>query len=262
MTDWQKQRSERNARLNASSHYASGKIVPPGVQPDRAAGLAVTLASPAVDQDLLVTSGGVSTGDEDYVRNAIEQLGSLHFWQLAIKPGRPVALGRVGGVPLIGLPSNPVPVVVTFDAIARSLILKLAGATPTSPQLFPVRAGFAHPRNRSGVSIFAPALNTMAPGSSRSNTRTTALEFCPRSRARTGSRSLARRSPVLPPARRRFHAVLRGDWMSGSRPNLPLSADRLPEITSSCDSTMGATTEFTPTADRYRPAVKTERARP
>jgi molybdopterin molybdotransferase len=117
-----------------------------GVQPDSAAGLAVTLAWAAGDHDLIVTSGGVSTGDEDHVKNAIEQVGSLHFWRLAIKPGRPVALGRVGGVPLIGLPGNLVAVVVTFAAITRPLILKLAGATPISPQLFPVRAGFAYPK--------------------------------------------------------------------------------------------------------------------
>jgi molybdopterin molybdotransferase len=68
----------------------------------------------------------------------------LHFWRLAIKPGRPVALGQVGGVPLIGLPGNPVAVVVTFAVLARPLILKLAGAAASVPRLFTVRAGFAY----------------------------------------------------------------------------------------------------------------------
>ena len=115
-----------------------------GIQADCAAVLADTLARTAIDHDLIVTSGGVSTGEEDHVRNAIEQLGSLYFWRLAIKPGKPVALGQIGTVPLIGLPGNPVAAFVTFVTIARPLILKLAGAAPAPPKLFPVRAGFAH----------------------------------------------------------------------------------------------------------------------
>ena len=115
-----------------------------GIQADCAAVLADTLARTAIDHDLIVNSGGVSTGEEDHVRNAIEQLGSLHFWQLTIKPGKPVALGQIGAVPLIGLPGNPVAAFVTFVTIARPLILKLAGAAPAPPKLFPVRAGFAH----------------------------------------------------------------------------------------------------------------------
>jgi molybdopterin molybdotransferase len=115
-----------------------------GIRPDREAALADTLAAARVGHDLIVTSGGVSTGEEDHVRTAIERLGSLHFWRLAIKPGRPVALGQVGGVPLIGLPGNPVAAVVTFAVLARPLILKLAGARAAAPRLYPVRAGFAH----------------------------------------------------------------------------------------------------------------------
>jgi molybdopterin molybdotransferase len=120
-----------------------------GIQPDRAGALADALASAAAGHDLIVTSGGVSAGEEDHVKPVIERLGSLHFWRLAIKPGRPVALGQIGGVPLIGLPGNPVAVVVTFVVIARSLILRLAGATPAPVQLFPVRAGFSY-RKKTG----------------------------------------------------------------------------------------------------------------
>jgi molybdopterin molybdotransferase len=115
-----------------------------GIQADCAAVLADTLARTAIDHDLIVTSGGVSTGEEDHVRNAIEQLGGLYFWRLAIKPGKPVALGQIGTVPLIGLPGNPVAAFVTFVTIARPVILKLAGGAPAPPKLFPVRAGFAH----------------------------------------------------------------------------------------------------------------------
>ena len=80
-----------------------------------------------------MTSGGVSTGEEDHVRTAIERLGRIDFWRLAIKPGRPVALGQVKGVPLIGLPGNPVAAALTFAMLARPLILRLAGAAASAP---------------------------------------------------------------------------------------------------------------------------------
>ncbi|HEY1261015.1 MAG TPA: gephyrin-like molybdotransferase Glp [Stellaceae bacterium] len=115
-----------------------------GIAPDREAALADMLAAAATGHDLIVTSGGVSTGEEDHVKAAVERIGSLHFWRLAVKPGRPVALGQLRGVPLLGLPGNPVAAVVTFAVLARPLILKLAGASPALPRLYPVRAGFAH----------------------------------------------------------------------------------------------------------------------
>jgi molybdopterin molybdotransferase len=120
-----------------------------GINPDRADSLGDTLAAAAAGHDLIVTSGGVSTGEEDHVRAAIEKLGRLDFWRLAIKPGRPVALGQLGGVPLIGLPGNPVAAALTFAILARPLILRLAGAALASPLSFPVRAGFAY-RKKAG----------------------------------------------------------------------------------------------------------------
>jgi molybdopterin molybdotransferase len=120
-----------------------------GIYPDREAALADALAGAGAGHDLIVTSGGVSTGEEDHVKSAVERLGTLHFWRLAIKPGRPVALGQVNGVPLIGLPGNPVAVIVTFIVLARPLLARLAGATPRVPRLFPVRAGFSY-RKRPG----------------------------------------------------------------------------------------------------------------
>ncbi len=120
-----------------------------GIQGDRAAGLADALAAASADNDLIVTSGGVSTGEEDHVRAAIEKLGRLDFWRLAIKPGRPVALGQLNGVPLIGLPGNPVAAALTFAILARPLILRLAGAAMTPPLTLPVQAGFSY-RKRAG----------------------------------------------------------------------------------------------------------------
>jgi molybdopterin molybdotransferase len=115
-----------------------------GIRPDREAALADALATASAKHDLIVTSGGVSTGEEDHVKPAIERLGRLHFWRLAIKPGRPVALGQIGNVPLIGLPGNPVAALVTFVVLARPLILKLAGAAPCPHRLFSVRAAFSY----------------------------------------------------------------------------------------------------------------------
>jgi molybdopterin molybdotransferase len=115
-----------------------------GIRPDCEAALGDTLAAARAEHDLIVTSGGVSTGDEDHIKPAIERLGSLHFWRLAIKPGRPVALGQIGGVPLIGLPGNPVAVIVTFVVLARPLILRLTGAVASAPRHFRVRAGFGY----------------------------------------------------------------------------------------------------------------------
>jgi molybdopterin molybdotransferase len=115
-----------------------------GILPDRFAAIRDALAEAARAHDLVLTSGGMSTGDEDHVKEAVEALGRLHFWRLAIKPGRPVALGQIGRVPFVGLPGNPVAVMVTFARIARPLVLRLAGAAPTPPPLFSVRAGFAH----------------------------------------------------------------------------------------------------------------------
>jgi molybdopterin molybdotransferase len=119
-----------------------------GICADRAEGLVDKLAAAAAGHDLIVTSGGVSTGEEDHVRAAIEKLGRLDFWRLAIKPGRPVALGQVRGVPLVGLPGNPVAAALTFAVLARPLILRLAGAHEPQPRTFPVTAGFSYRKRR------------------------------------------------------------------------------------------------------------------
>jgi molybdopterin molybdotransferase len=119
-----------------------------GIRPDREVALADTLAGAAAEHDLIVTSGGVSTGEEDHVRAAIERLGRLDFWRLAIKPGRPVALGQVKGVPLIGLPGNPVAAALTFAILGRPLVLRLAGVVAEEPTRFRVRAEFAYKKRQ------------------------------------------------------------------------------------------------------------------
>ncbi|MBR0660241.1 molybdopterin molybdotransferase MoeA [Neoroseomonas oryzicola] len=99
-----------------------------GILPDDREHTAQALAAAAGHHDLLLTSGGVSTGEEDHVRAAIGTQGRLVFWRLAVKPGRPAAMGVVAGTPVVGLPGNPVAAVVCFLHLARPLLMRLAGA--------------------------------------------------------------------------------------------------------------------------------------
>ncbi len=115
-----------------------------GILEDRFETIRDALDDAARHHDLIVTSGGMSVGEEDHVKAAVEALGSLHFWRLAIKPGRPIGLGQVGAVPFVGLPGNPVAVMVTFMRIARPMILRLGGCSEVTPNVFQVRADFAH----------------------------------------------------------------------------------------------------------------------
>ncbi len=132
------------ALLRAMVTRAGAEVVDLGILRDEPAGLARSLAEAAASCDLVLTSGGVSTGEEDHVKAALEQVGDLAFWRIGIKPGRPVALGRIGSVPFIGLPGNPVAVFVTFAFVARTLIARLAGTAPVRPAALPVRLGFPY----------------------------------------------------------------------------------------------------------------------
>src|SRR5882724_4338367 len=115
-----------------------------GILKDDRAVLAVALKQAASAHDLILTSGGVSTGEEDHVKAGVESVGSLVLWRMAIKPGRPVAMGIIGGTPLIGLPGNPVASFVTFVHVVRPTVLALAGATPQHLVPMPVRAAFTY----------------------------------------------------------------------------------------------------------------------
>lgn len=119
-----------------------------GIIPDDPAQLNATMVAAMADHDILVSSGGVSTGTEDHVKPVIEALGDMTFWRLAIKPGRPLALGMLKGdgrrVPFVGLPGNPAAVMVTALRVLRPLILRMSGCSEIDPVLYPVRAGFDH----------------------------------------------------------------------------------------------------------------------
>ena len=115
-----------------------------GVLADDAGTIAAALRSAALAHDLVLTSGGVSTGEEDHVKAAISDGGSLVLWRLAIKPGRSVAMGVIEGAPFIGLPGNPVAAFVAFAFVARPLMAALSGAQFEPPRAVPVKSAFAH----------------------------------------------------------------------------------------------------------------------
>ncbi|MFZ0607289.1 MAG: molybdopterin molybdotransferase MoeA, partial [Xanthobacteraceae bacterium] len=115
--------------------------------------LKCALAAAAADHDLVLTSGGVSTGEADHVRAAVESIGRLVFWRLAVKPGRPVAMGVIpgnkgNGAAFVGLPGNPVAVFVTFVRVVRPLLLRLSGAAPEPLVAMPIRAAFSYKKRK------------------------------------------------------------------------------------------------------------------
>jgi molybdopterin molybdotransferase len=115
-----------------------------GILADERASLASALKKAAGAHDLILTTGGVSTGEEDHLKAGVESAGSLVLWRMAIKPGRPVAMGIIGGTPLIGLPGNPVASFVTFVHVVRPTVLALLGAAQEPLAPMPVRAAFTY----------------------------------------------------------------------------------------------------------------------
>jgi molybdopterin molybdotransferase len=113
-----------------------------GILPDRRDVIAARLGEAAQGHDAVICSAGMSVGDEDHVKAAVRSLGVLDFWSVAIKPGRPIAVGRIGAAPFFGLPGNPVAMIVTFQMIVRPALLRLAGARVIHPRRFPVTADF------------------------------------------------------------------------------------------------------------------------
>jgi molybdopterin molybdotransferase len=115
-----------------------------GIVSDDRASLADGLKKVAGTHDLILTTGGVSTGEEDHVKSGVESVGTLVLWRMAIKPGRPVAMGIIDGTPFIGLPGNPVASFVTFVHVVRPTVLALAGAAQQHLVPMPVRAAFTY----------------------------------------------------------------------------------------------------------------------
>jgi molybdopterin molybdotransferase len=125
-------------------HRAGATVRDGGILPDDPDLVTRRLAESAAGADLVVTSGGVSVGEEDHVGAAIAAGGALAFWHLAVKPGRPVAMGMLGGTPIVGLPGNPIAAYVTFAFVVAPLLARLGGRTWRSPLSLRVPAAFTH----------------------------------------------------------------------------------------------------------------------
>ena len=131
-----------------------GAVTDLGILRDEPKALARAITAAADSHDLVLTSGGVSTGEADYVRGVIESMGRIVFWRVAIKPGRPVAMGVIAGsksgegAAFVGLPGNPVAVFVTFVRVVRPLLLRLAGALPEPLVALPARAAFSYKKRK------------------------------------------------------------------------------------------------------------------
>ncbi|GJE38463.1 Molybdopterin molybdenumtransferase [Methylobacterium persicinum] len=123
------------AQFGAQAHHL-------GILRDDPANLGKRLATAAAQHDLIVTSGGVSVGEEDHVRSAVRANGEIALWRLAIKPGRPLAFGHIGGTPFVGLPGNPGAAYVTALAILIPVLRQMSGASE-EPPLPLVRSGFS-----------------------------------------------------------------------------------------------------------------------
>ncbi|HTQ76535.1 MAG TPA: gephyrin-like molybdotransferase Glp [Burkholderiales bacterium] len=117
-----------------------------GIVPDSLEATREVLRRAAAECDVIVTSGGVSVGEADYVKPAVEAEGSLLMWRIAMKPGRPLAFGRVLGSFFIGLPGNPVSSFVTFLVFVRPFLLKTQGVATTEPRAIEARADFDWPK--------------------------------------------------------------------------------------------------------------------
>jgi molybdopterin molybdotransferase len=140
---------DANRRLLAEMLARLGaQVVDLGILADDPKRLRSALAAAAEDHDLVLTSGGVSTGEADHVRAAVEAVGKLVFWRVAIKPGRPVAMGVIRGAAFVGVPGNPVAAFVTFVRVVRPLLFRLAGALPDPMIALPVRAGFSYRKKK------------------------------------------------------------------------------------------------------------------
>jgi len=134
-----------------------------GTVPDQLDATREALRKAAADNDLILTSGGVSVGEEDHVKPAVEAEGRLDMWKIAIKPGKPLAFGEVrkpgGSAWFIGLPGNPVAAFITFLMMVRPFVLRLQGVADTTPRSFLLPAAFEKPRSDARTEFLRGRLN-------------------------------------------------------------------------------------------------------
>jgi molybdopterin molybdotransferase len=135
-----------------------------GIVADEPEAVRAALLAAASAHDVILSSGGASRGDEDHVVRAVGELGRLHFWQIAMKPGRPLAFGQMGECLYLGLPGNPVATLACFARFARPVLAALGGERWPEPRAFPVRADFAMRRKGSRTELVRAVLEQRADG--------------------------------------------------------------------------------------------------
>ncbi|MFA7239725.1 MAG: gephyrin-like molybdotransferase Glp [Sulfuricellaceae bacterium] len=123
-------------------HSLGCEVIDLGIVPDNFDATVEALKTAAAQSDLILTSGGVSVGEEDHVKAAVATIGQIDLWNIAVKPGKPLAFGSAAGTPFIGLPGNPVSAFATFCIFVRPFILRRQGITQVAPPYYPVRAAF------------------------------------------------------------------------------------------------------------------------
>lgn len=134
--------NSNRAALLGLLHALGCEVIDLGQVGDTLDATVAALAAAATQADVIITSGGVSVGEEDHVKHAVERLGKIDLWQVAMKPGKPLAHGRIGTADFIGLPGNPVSAFVVFCLFVRPFLLQRMGALARPPLSFTVPAGF------------------------------------------------------------------------------------------------------------------------
>jgi molybdopterin molybdotransferase len=136
--------------LTALAGLAGASVTDLGIWPDQPDVIRTRLAAAAEKFDVIITSGGASRGEEDHMSGALAALGKRHFWQIAVKPGRPMMLGQIGDTVVVGLPGNPVAVFVCFLMYVYPVLRRLGGAHWPEPRRFMLPAAFTFADRKPG----------------------------------------------------------------------------------------------------------------
>lgn len=138
--------NSNRATLTALLQGLGCQVTDLGIVPDDLGATVAALEAASRQADVVITSGGVSVGEEDHVKAAVQRLGRIALWKVAMKPGKPLVHGQVGAADFLGLPGNPVSAFVVFCLFVRPFLLKRMGAIPRPPLRFEVPAGFDWPK--------------------------------------------------------------------------------------------------------------------
>lgn len=151
--------------LRAMLHNLGVKVIDYGIIKDQPELIRQALVKAASETDAIITSGGVSVGDADYIKQILEEVGRIGFWKLAIKPGKPFAFGQINDCPFFGLPGNPVSAAVTFHLLVRPALAKLAGETLAAPVTLQAKTLMAFKKTPGRMDFQRAIVSTQADGS-------------------------------------------------------------------------------------------------